>query len=238
MWLTFIVLDSFRLLILIKGLKKSLRLDLSIEFITSGSFFALTTPFGSGGILYQMWLMSKYGFSNIQVLSLIISRGICVFLPYLIFLPFVIKSIKNDFLKIFAFYGLLIVVIFFVLILRKDYKERLKDINWKYLLLAIILSFPIQTIYLSFLYVSLKTLSINPNFWNTFLKQIIMQLSTYFQITPGGLGISEIIGSIIISENLDYKYVGFSIVLWRLFSSYLSGFLGFFFVFNRLKSPQ
>ncbi|MEO0151164.1 MAG: lysylphosphatidylglycerol synthase transmembrane domain-containing protein [candidate division WOR-3 bacterium] len=237
-WILFIVLDGFRLLIISKGIGKSLSLKISIEFITSGSFFALTTPFGGGGLIYQAWLLKKYNFSLNQTLSLIISRGFCIFIPYLTFLPFVISSVKSNLLKIFVIYAFLIAFIFFlVLIFKKEYRERLKEINWKFLILAILISFPIQVIYLSFLYISLKTLSINSNFIDTLLRQVIMQLSTYFQITPGGLGISELISSIIIFENLDFKYIGFSIVLWRFFSGYLSGFMGFFFIINRLKAP-
>ncbi len=236
LWASFLFLDSLRLLLLAKGINKHLNIKMSMEFITSGSFFALITPFGSGGLPYQIWLLSKYNFSIVQTLSLIVSRGICIFIPYLLLLPFVINNIKTGFSRIFTFYAFLVVFIFFViLIFKRDYREHLKKINLKFLLIAILISLPTQLVYLSLLYIALKSFSINIVFFEAILRQVILQLSTYFQITPGGLGISELIASIIISENIDFKYVGFVIVLWRLFSGYLNGFLGFYFVIKKLR---
>ncbi len=235
-WILFLSLDSLRLLILAKGINKHLNIKMGIEFITSGSFFALVTPFGSGGLPYQIWLLSRYNFSIVQTLSLIVARGICIFTPYLLLLPFVINTIKTGFSRIFLFYAFLVAIVFFlILILKKDYRAYLKSIKLKFLIISILISFPIQLIYLSFLYISLKSFSINIDFFDAILRQVIMQLSTYFQITPGGLGISELISSIIISENIELKYVGFVIVLWRFFSGYLNGFLGFYFVIKKLK---
>jgi uncharacterized membrane protein YbhN (UPF0104 family) len=238
-WFLFLILDGLRLILISRGFKKQLSLLTSIEFITSGSFLALITPFGSGGLPYQIWLLNKYGFSISQTISLIILRGICIFIPYLTFLPFVINFFKTTISKIFLFYSFLIAVLFLIFVLlKKDYRQALKRIDFKFLILALLISFPIQSLYLSFLYIVLKAFSIKVEFLEAFFKQIIMQLSTYFQITPGGLGISEIISSIIISENLDFKFIGFVVVLWRFFSGYLSGFFGFYFVFRRFYSSN
>jgi uncharacterized membrane protein YbhN (UPF0104 family) len=238
-WFLFLILDGLRLILISRGLKKQLSLLTSIEFITSGSFLALITPFGSGGLPYQIWLLNKYGFSISQTISLIILRGICIFIPYLTFLPFVINFLKTTISKIFLFYSFFIAVLFLIFVLlKKDYRQALKRIDFKFLILALLISFPIQSLYLSFLYIVLKAFSIKVEFPEAFFKQIIMQLSTYFQITPGGLGISEIISSIIISENLDFKFIGFVVVLWRFFSGYLSGFFGFYFVFRRFYSSN
>ncbi len=233
-WFLFLVLDGLRLKIISKGLKKNLDLLTSIEFITSGAFLGLITPFGSGGLPYQIWLLNKYGFKVSEIVSLILLRGICIFTPYLTFLPFVIGFLKTTISKLFLFYSFIIVMLFLIFVLtKKDYRQALKQIDFKFLFLALLISFPIQSFYLSFLYIVLKAFSIKIGFLEAFFKQLIMQLSTYFQITPGGLGISELISSIIISENLDFKFVGFVIVLWRFFSGYLSGFVGFYFVFRR-----
>jgi len=74
-WFLFLILDGLRLILISRGLKKQLSLLTSIEFITSGSFLALITPFGSGGLPYQIWLLNKYGFSISQTISLIILRN-------------------------------------------------------------------------------------------------------------------------------------------------------------------
>jgi len=236
LWILFLILDSFRVLILSKGLNKNLSFKNALEFLVSGSFFALTTPFGSGGLPYQIWLLNKFNFSISDTLTLIISRGLCIFIPYLLFLPFVINYVKTNISKIFLVYAFLVVIIFFIVfVFKRDYREKLKNLNFKFLALSILISFPIQILYLSFLYISIKSFSIEINYFSAFFKQIIMQLSTYFQITPGGLGISEIISSLIISENVDFKYIGFIIVIWRFFTSYLNGFIGFYFVMKRIK---
>jgi len=238
-WSLFLILDSLRLKILSKGLKKNLNLLRSIEFITSGSFLALITPFGSGGLPYQIWLLNKYGFKVSETISLILFRGICIFVPYLTFLPFVINFLKTTISKFFLFYSFIIAILFLIFVLmKKNYRQALKQIDFKFLFFALLISFPIQSLYLSFLYIVLNAFSIKIEFLEAFFKQLIMQLSTYFQITPGGIGISELISSIIISENLDFKFIGFVIVLWRFFSSYLNGFFGFYFVFRRFYSSN
>ncbi|MCS7245714.1 MAG: flippase-like domain-containing protein [candidate division WOR-3 bacterium] len=235
-WGFFIVLDSLRVLILSRGLGKSLDIKTSVEFITSGSFLALITPFGSGGLPYQIWLLNKFGFSIQETIALVLTRGLCIFIPYLTFLPFTIKYISANFVRIFLIYAIVVAIGFLIFfILRKNYREKLRSIKLRFLIFAIVLSFPAQVVYLSFLFIVLKSLSVNIDYFSAFFRQLIMQISTYFQITPGGLGLSEAISSIIISENIDFAYIGISIVLWRLFTGYLSGFLGFFFVIKRIK---
>lgn len=235
-WWLFILLDGLRTLILSRGLNKSIDMKISVEFITSGSFLGLITPFGSGGLPYQIWLLNKYSFSIQETIALVLARGLCIFIPYLTFLPFAIKYINANFIKIFLLYAMVMAIGFLVfIVLRKNYREKLKSIKPGFLFFAVVFSFPVQMVYLSFLFIVLKSLSINIDYFSTFFKQLVMQISTYFQITPGGLGISEVISSIIVSENVDFKYIGISIILWRLFTGYLSGFLGFFFVIKRIK---
>lgn len=235
--LLFLALDSLRLHFLSVGFGKPFSPLYAAEIILSGFLLAVTTPFGSGGLPYQLWLLSRRGYGVGEGFLLLMSRGFVLFIPYILFLPLVYASIDSTVLRYIFFYAVLVVVLVLIgVLVRKDFREKLLSIRYNYLLYAILVSFPAQVVYLSMLYFILRSRGIDAGYVETLSTQLLLQLTTYFSPSPGGLGISEAISSLILSADMGRENVGMVVLLWRFFTSYMFALMGFFVVMRRISS--
>ena len=234
--ITFLLLDAFRLHLLSIGFGKPLSILYSAEIILSGFILAITTPFGSGGLPYQLWLLSRRGYALGEGFLLIIFRGFVLFVPYILLLPMAYNAIDSQILRYLFFYavGVALAVLLGILI-RGDFRRRLLSINLRYLLYAVFVSIPAQLIYLSILYFVMHSKGIEAGYMETLSTQLLLQLTTYFSPSPGGLGIAEVISSFVLSSNMEKDYVGMVVLLWRFFTSYVFAIVGFFVIIRRLS---
>lgn len=233
---TFILLDSLRFSILSRGLGNQLGLWYSLEIILSGFILAVTTPFGSGGLPYQVWLLRRKGYSIPMAVALIMLRGLVLFIPYVLMLPVVYRHMSAGVLRWIFYYAVgIAVVVMLLIILRKDIRGAMARIRIGDFFLAVLISFPAQVAYLSILFFVFASLDIPADYMETLSTQLILQLTTYFSPSPGGVGIAEAISAFVLSSGMDKSHVGMAIILWRFFSAYLFAILGFFVVMKRLS---
>ncbi len=233
---TFLLLDALRLSILSRGLGNQLGLWYSLEIILSGFILAVTTPFGSGGLPYQVWLLRRRGYSIPMAVALIMLRGLVLFIPYVLMLPVVYRHMSAGVLRWIFYYAVgIAVVVMLLIILRKDIRAAMTRIRIGDFFLAVLISFPAQVAYLSILFFVFTSLGIPADYMETLSTQLILQLTTYFSPSPGGVGIAEAISAFVLSSGMDKSHVGMVIILWRFFSAYLFAILGFFVVMKRLS---
>ncbi len=234
--LVFLTLDAFRFSILSRGLGKQVDFRYSMEIILSGFILAVTTPFGSGGLPYQVWLLKRKGYSIPLAVALIMLRGVVLFIPYILMLPFVYNHMSTGILKWVFYYAVgIAVVVMLALILRGDIRDAMTRIRFVDFLLAILISFPAQIAYLSILFFVFASVGISAGYLETLSTQLVLQLTTYFSPSPGGIGIAEAISAFVLSSGMEKSSVGMVILLWRFFSAYLFAIMGFFVVMRRLS---
>ncbi len=234
--LLFIFLDGLRFSILSRGLGKQVGFWYSMEVILSGFILAVTTPFGSGGLPYQVWLLKRKGYSIPLAVALIMLRGVVLFIPYILMLPFVYRHMSTGVLRWVFYYAVgIAVVVMLALILRRDIRSAMSRIRIMDFLLAILISFPAQIAYLSILFFVFASLGISAGYLETLSTQLVLQLTTYFSPSPGGIGIAEAISAFVLSSGMERSFVGMVIVLWRFFSAYIFAIVGFFVVMRRLS---
>ncbi|OQX54944.1 MAG: hypothetical protein B5M53_05070 [Candidatus Cloacimonas sp. 4484_209] len=124
-------LDFLRLQVLTWALGKFISLKSSIEFTMGGLFLGAVTPFQSGGIPLQVYVLKKEGFSIGEGTAVILFRAILALSIVLVALPGIIsyyhiisttqilKSILN-----YLFYFYLITIVLLLLILFKTENVR------------------------------------------------------------------------------------------------------------------
>jgi len=234
--MVFILLDGLRFSILSRGLGRQIDFWYSMEIILSGFILAVTTPFGSGGLPYQVWLLKRKGYSIPLAVALIMLRGVVLFIPYLLMLPLVYQHMNTGILRWVFYYAVgIAVVVMLALLLRRDIRNAMYRIRFIDFLLAIFISFPAQIAYLSILFFVFSSLGISAGYVETLSTQLVLQLTTYFSPSPGGIGIAEAISAFVLSSGMEKSFVGMVIVLWRFFSAYLFAIMGFFVVMRRLS---
>ncbi len=234
--MAFLILDGWRFSILSRGLGNQVDFRYSMEIILSGFILAVTTPFGSGGLPYQVWLLKRRGYSIPLAVALIMLRGVVLFVPYILMLPFVYNHMSTGVLKWVFYYAVgIAVVVMLALMLRRDIRDAMTRIRFMDFLLAVIISFPAQVAYLSILFFVFASMGISAGYLETLSTQLVLQLTTYFSPSPGGIGIAEAISAFVLSSGMDKSSVGMVILLWRFFSAYLFAFMGFFVVMRRLS---
>ncbi len=234
--LVFTSLDALRLKLISRSFGRTISFYDALDIILSGILLAIITPFGVGGLPYQIWILKRYGYTVSQCIAIILARGFVIFVPYMVALPFVYKHVHVGFSKAVFYYVLLVVlVVFLTFLLKKDYREKLLSIKLKYLLLGILVSFPAQLAYMSNLYMILKAMNLNADYFQSISIQLIVQLSTYFSPSPGGLGFAELVSSLVLKDYVSKQTLGYVVLLWRFFTSYAFAIVGFFFILRRLS---
>ncbi len=89
LWFIYLGWDALRFKIIFSTLGERLPLQKSAQIILIGSFMAAITPFGSGGLPVQLYLLEREGIRPANGGAALLIRGLLVFILLLISLPIV-----------------------------------------------------------------------------------------------------------------------------------------------------
>ncbi|NIA22940.1 MAG: flippase-like domain-containing protein [Proteobacteria bacterium] len=125
-WLFYILLDGYRVQILARALNKKIPIRTSLEVILSGLFLAAVTPFQTGGLPVQLYILSKKRISAGQGTLILLFRGILGFGVQMLLIPFIIyffhAYLKSAIIGILLRYFLVfyvVVILFFIIVMKK-----------------------------------------------------------------------------------------------------------------------
>jgi len=120
-WMIHILLDSFRISLLCQGVTgKWGSMRTSIEVILTGAFLAAVTPFQTGGLPVQLYLLKRDGISYGKGILIILLRAIFYVIMMLIILPFLFPILTKQYdstsIKILSKYSLIVYPIIVLII--------------------------------------------------------------------------------------------------------------------------
>ncbi len=125
-WMIHILLDAFRVSLLCQGITgKWGNMRTALEVILTGAFLAAVTPFQTGGLPVQLYLLKKDGISYGKGTLVILLRAIFYVIMMLLLLPFLFPILTKEYnatsIKILLKYSLIVypiivLIITFVLI--------------------------------------------------------------------------------------------------------------------------
>ncbi len=120
-WMIHVFLDSFRISLLCQGVTgKWGRMRTSAEVILTGAFLAAVTPFQTGGLPVQLYLLKREGISYGKGTLIILLRAIFYSIMMLILLPFLFPILTKQYdatsIKILSKYSLIVYPIIVVII--------------------------------------------------------------------------------------------------------------------------
>jgi len=120
-WIIHICLDSFRVTLLSQGVTgRWVSLRTSAEIILTGAFLAAVTPFQTGGLPVQLYLLKKENISYGKGTLIILLRAIfyaimmLIVLPFLF--PFLVKQYDATSIRVLSKYSLIVypIIIFII----------------------------------------------------------------------------------------------------------------------------
>lgn len=132
-WILYTTLDAFVVLLLCEGVTgKWISMKTSFEVILTGAFLAAVTPFQTGGLPVQLYLLKRNGISYGKGTLIILLRGILFGIMMLLLLPFLFPILKEEYdvasIRILSKYSLIvypiIVLIITVVLIKPDIIER------------------------------------------------------------------------------------------------------------------
>jgi uncharacterized protein (TIRG00374 family) len=120
-WLIHILLDSFRISLFCQGITgKWGNMRTSIEVILTGAFLAAVTPFQTGGLPVQLYLLKREGISYGKGTLIILLRAIFYSIMMLIILPFIFPILTKQYdatsIRILSKYSLIVYPIIILII--------------------------------------------------------------------------------------------------------------------------
>lgn len=120
-WLIHILLDSLRISLFCQGVTgKWGSMRTSIEVILTGAFLAAVTPFQTGGLPVQLYLLKREGISYGKGTLIILLRAVFYSLMMLIILPFLFPILTKQYdatsIKILSKYSLIVYPIIVLII--------------------------------------------------------------------------------------------------------------------------
>lgn len=120
-WMIHILLDSLRVSILCQGVTgKWGSIRTSAEVILTGAFLAAVTPFQTGGLPVQLYLLKREGISYGKGTLIILLRAIFYSIMMLILLPFLFPILTKQYdatsIKILSQYSLIVYPIIVIII--------------------------------------------------------------------------------------------------------------------------
>ena len=120
-WLIHVLLDSFRITLFCQGVTgKWGSMKTSIEVILTGAFLAAVTPFQTGGLPVQLYLLKREGISYGKGTLIILLRAIFYSIMMLIILPFLFPILTKQYdatsIKILSKYSLIVYPIIILII--------------------------------------------------------------------------------------------------------------------------
>ncbi len=95
-WATYLAFDTLRLQSLAWAMNKNLSFRRALQVITSGIFLAAVTPFQVSGLPYQIFILSRAGFSVGEASALLLSRGVTQYMFALLLLPFAVREVGKS----------------------------------------------------------------------------------------------------------------------------------------------
>ncbi len=133
-WMIHTLLDACRISLLCQGVTgKWCSMKTSIEVILTGAFLAAVTPFQTGGLPVQLYLLKRDGISYGKGTLIILLRAIFYSIMMLILLPFLFPILTKEYettsIKILSKYSLIvypiIVLIIAIALIKPDIIKRL-----------------------------------------------------------------------------------------------------------------
>lgn len=120
-WFTYLALDAFRILLLAQGVTgKWISLRTCFEVILTGAFLAAVTPFQTGGLPVQLYLLKQDGISYGKGTLIILLRAIFFAIMFLILFPFLFPILTQEYdvtsIKILSRYSLIVYPIIVLII--------------------------------------------------------------------------------------------------------------------------
>lgn len=125
LWGAYLILDAFRLSLFTHGVTgKWGNMSTSIDIILTGAFLAAVTPFQTGGLPVQLYLLKRDGVPWGKGTLIILLRGVFFAIMLLTLLPFLvpilveraeISLVKNFMRYSMIIYGIIVILIVFVL---------------------------------------------------------------------------------------------------------------------------
>jgi len=120
-WMIHILLDSFRISFLCQGITgKWGSMRTSMEVILTGAFLAAVTPFQTGGLPVQLYLLKRDGISYGKGTLIILLRAIFYAIMMLILLPFIFPILTKQYdatsIRILSKYSLIVYPIIVIII--------------------------------------------------------------------------------------------------------------------------
>jgi uncharacterized protein (TIRG00374 family) len=128
-WILYTTLDAFRILLLCEGVTgKWISMRTSYEVVLTGAFLAAVTPFQTGGLPVQLYLLKRdgisYGKGTLIILLRAIFFSIMMLILFLILFPIFTKEYNTISIKILSKYSLIvypiIVLIMTVALIKPD----------------------------------------------------------------------------------------------------------------------
>jgi uncharacterized protein (TIRG00374 family) len=120
-WVLYTTLDAFRVLLLCEGVTgKWISMKTCFEVILTGAFLAAVTPFQTGGLPVQLYLLKRDGISYGKGTLIILLRAILFSIMMLILLPFIFPILTKEYdatsIKTLSKYSLIVYPIIVLII--------------------------------------------------------------------------------------------------------------------------
>ncbi len=246
--------DIFRIRWIARGLGKDLSWNGCVYFLFGGYFLGAVTPFQSGGLPFQIFVMKREGIDYGEGLALIFMRGILsgIILPFVLPIMFTqTRAMETTFFRVLTrylvvIYGgiflLMILSIFLPQVIKKIFRGKLlkgaeefrdafvREYRKRPGALGLALLGTLLTLFFYFLGTPtlLRGLGVEVNFFKGMVYQMILTYALNFAPTPGASGIAEMGGFKLFSEICPQELLGVYVLLWRFFTGHIGVIIGGF----------
>ena len=227
-----IVLNSIRWWIILRSQSIKISLFNSFKLVYIASFFNNVLPGSYGGDIFRIYYIVKFTETKkIRAsLSILLDRiyGLCGLLTLGCPIFFVIFFDKQK-IYIFLFFCLILVFIFLLFLMIIKFNNQLKEkilkilkyfgINFQNFLICILISIILYFLVHCCIYlISNEIFRFKIDFFVIFFSNTVSTLAAVLPLTPGGLGISELVFVKINEEIFDLYFKNFAniIILFRL----------------------
>jgi uncharacterized protein (TIRG00374 family) len=242
--------DVLRLRTIAKGFKVDYPFLYGYRMSFIMTFAATVTPAHIGGELSIFYLLGRLGVKRTRIFGTVLFKtlsGLSFFiiaLPILVFYalsnPFILKKILILFLIFLVFS---VISIPFIKWFRQAEEKKTRKLKktlklyclalmyfWRHkkreLILASLYSILLYVTFLSFAPLLLFSLHIKANLVDIYMLELPLVFAIFSSPSPGGSGVGELGGVTIFEHLLPASLLGLFVILWRLFSQYLSALIG------------
>lgn len=110
LWVAGIMIDGLRVQVLTRGIGKKISLLTGIEIIVSGIFLATVTPFQTGGLPVQLYILHKNKISPGEGTVILLFRGIFQMLTTILAIPLIISFFPKNALTVTLFTWVIVII--------------------------------------------------------------------------------------------------------------------------------